>query len=57
MGRVTLKATEGMILTDGVSYGRIVFLGAGDSVDNWHEIAEAEYKGMMEEMCHEEDLY
>ena len=57
MGRVQIVATDGMILTNGETYGRIVYLGSGDKVENWHEITEEAYKGMMEEMCHEEDLY
>lgn len=57
MKRVKMVATEGMLLTNGQTFGRIVFLGSGDSVDNWHEITEEEYKVMMEAMCHEEDLY
>ena len=36
-------ASPGMILTNGESYGREVFLGIGDSADNWYEIPEAEY--------------
>ena len=57
MGRIKIVATDGMILTNGETYGKIVYLGSGDKVDNWHEITEEAYKGMMEEMCHEEDLY
>lgn len=48
MKRVKLKATAGMILTNGETYGRVIFLGTGDSPDNWHEITEAEYKAAME---------
>lgn len=44
MGRVKLKATEGMIYTNGETYGREIFLGSGDSPDNWWEITEAEYE-------------
>lgn len=40
----TLKliASEGMTLTDGEHFGKEVFLGTGDSADNWHEITDAE---------------
>ncbi|MBO5957534.1 MAG: hypothetical protein J6Q39_08265 [Bacteroidales bacterium] len=38
----TIKADEGMVLTDGKAFGNIVYLGKYDSVDNWHEITEEE---------------
>lgn len=37
-----------MILTNGEAFGRVVFLGTGDSADNWYEITEAEYEALME---------
>ena len=58
MSRLKLKATEGMILTNGEIYGREVFLGSGDSPDNWWEISEEEYNKITEEaMSNEEDLH
>ena len=33
-----------MVLTNGETYGTEVYLGTGDSVDNWHEITEEEYE-------------
>lgn len=57
MSRLKMKATEGMILTNGETYGREVFLGNGDSPDNWWEISLEEYEKRMEEQNHEEDLY
>lgn len=48
MSRIKLVATEGMIYTNGESFGRTVFLGTGDSPDNWHEIMESEYQAIME---------
>ena len=59
MSRVKLVATEGMIYTNGESYGRTVFLGTGDSPDNWREITEQEaaHKMEQEEMRYEKDLY
>ena len=47
MNRLKMKATEGMILTNGETYGREIYLGSGDSPDNWHEISEAEYEAKM----------
>jgi hypothetical protein len=38
----TIKADDGMKLTDGISFGSVVYIGKNDSIDNWHEITEAE---------------
>ena len=53
MSRVKMKATEGMILTNGETYGREVFLGTGDSPDNWWEISEREYTAILEKQAEE----
>ena len=42
----TIKADEGMVLTDGNAFGTTVYLGKYDSVDNWHEITEVEAERM-----------
>ena len=47
MNRVKLIATEGMILTNGELYGRVVYLGTGESPDNWQEISETEYETLL----------
>lgn len=39
-----LTAADGMILTNGESYGKTIYLGMNDSKDNWREITEAEYE-------------
>ena len=39
-----IYASEGMRLTNGVIFGKVIDLGAGDSPDNYHEITEAEYQ-------------
>lgn len=43
---IKLVATEGMILTNGETYGKEVFLSNTDSADNWHEITEEEYEAI-----------
>lgn len=48
MSRVKMVATDGMIYTNGETYGREIFLGNGDSPDNWWEITEAEYEKIVE---------
>ncbi len=43
---IEIKASEGMVLTDGETFSSVggsVYLGVNDSPDNWHEITEAEY--------------
>lgn len=37
-----LKADEGMMLTNGETFGNVVYLGKNDSVDNWYEITDYE---------------
>lgn len=46
---IKLKAGEGMILTNGESYGEEVYLGALDDPDNWHEITKEEYERIQEQ--------
>ena len=57
MNRLMMVATDGMILTNGETYGREVYLGSGDSPDNWYEIPLAEYEKRMEEQNHETDHF
>lgn len=48
--RKTLYAKEGMILTDGEHFGKIVHLEIGADASAWHEITEAEYKSILSEI-------
>ena len=45
---VKLVADEGMMLTNGESYGKEVYIGANDNPENWREISQAEYEAMTE---------
>ena len=45
---VILKADEGMTLTNGETFGKVVYLGANDNADNWREITDEE---MLEMEC------
>lgn len=42
--RTILFADEGMVLTDGESYGTTVVLAEGRTSEEFHEITEAEYE-------------
>ena len=39
----TIKADQGMWLTNGNTYAKMVVLGVADSPDSWSEITEKEY--------------
>lgn len=45
----TIVADNGMKLTNGETFGSIVYLGNGDSIDNWHEITEEEAERLQSE--------
>ena len=46
---IKIIASEGMVLTNGDTYSKEVYLGVNDSIDNWHEITDAEYEEIMKE--------
>lgn len=43
MERKVLTASDGMVLTDGKTYGKIIYLAEGADASVWHEIPEEEY--------------
>ena len=47
--RTTLYADEGMILTDGENFGRIVHLAVDADASKWHEIPQKEYERILKE--------
>ncbi len=49
-------ADEGMILTDGETYGKVIFLGAERNADDFYEITQAEYEQKMSEAENEETV-
>lgn len=44
MERKKLTASDGMVLTDGKNYGRIIYLAEGADESAWREITAAEYE-------------
>ena len=44
----TINASEGMILTDGTTYGTTIYLGEGVDASSFYEITLAEYEAMFE---------
>lgn len=53
--RIKLTAAEGMVLTDGESYGKEIFLSQNGNADNWHEITEEEYAEIQKKELEELD--
>jgi len=43
---VKLTATEGMWLTDGTTFGRVIYLAPSDSVANWQEVTDEQKTAM-----------
>jgi hypothetical protein len=51
-----LKASEGMVLTNGETYSAVggsVYLGVNDRPDNWHEITAEEAEKLQAEYIEE----
>ena len=49
MNRKIIKATSGMVLTNGEIYGKTIYLAKTDSADNYHEITDEQYWELMAE--------
>ena len=45
--QITIRADEGMWLTDGEHYGKTMSLADGVGVDNFYEITNEEYEAIM----------
>ena len=56
MERIKLVASEGMVLTDGENFGRVVYPSSDDNAENWYEItAEEAVKRMNGDEATDED--
>lgn len=42
-----IYASDGMRLTNGVAFGKVVELGVNSKPEDWHEISEEEYNKSM----------
>lgn len=51
--RIVLSADEGMVLTDGKSYGSTALLAEGRSADEFWEITDEEYNTILATMTAE----
>ena len=47
--RIKLTAADGMVLTDGTIYGKVIFLAEKNTGDNFYEITKEEYERILEE--------
>ena len=47
---VKLTADKGKVITNGTIYAKVIALGNGDKPENYYEITEEEYEGIMAEM-------
>lgn len=45
-----LRASEGMRLTNGIAYGKVIYLGVNDKAENWREITDEEYNAIKAEV-------
>lgn len=51
--RKTLYADDGMILTDGTDYGKIIHLAEGVSPEAYYEITQEEYNSILSKQLSE----
>ena len=54
--RTSIKAHDGMVLTNGEIYGTEIFLADGLKAEDFHEITRAEYDALIAEAETEHEL-
>ena len=53
--RIKLTASQGMILTDGTTYGTVIFLSEGQNGENFTEITREEYESILQRQAEAEE--
>ena len=53
---IKLTASEGMTLTNGEAFGKEVYLGCNDAVNNWREITDSEAEQLQTEKENNETI-
>ncbi len=48
---IVLTADEGMTLTNGEAFGKVVYLACNTSPDNWREIPDSEAAALIAAQC------
>lgn len=48
--KITIRAEDGMWLTDGANYGKTISLADDATIDKYYEITEEEFNNMQEEL-------
>lgn len=54
MERIVLTASDGMVLTDGTIYGKVIYLGSDRTPDHFYEITKEEYEKRIEPEVNED---
>lgn len=57
MERTVLYADEGMVLTNGTDYGRVIYLAIGADASEYYQITDAEYEAIVTSQIAEEEDY
>ena len=55
MSRKILKATDGRILTNGMIYGKVIYLAEGVDEKEFYEISVEEYEKTFEEVSYSKE--
>lgn len=54
--RKVLYADEGMVLTNGYTYGKVIFLADGENEYSFYEITDTEYERILAEQENQRDI-
>lgn len=54
--RIIIYADDGMVLTNGTTYGKTIYLADGESADTYYQISEDEYNATLPVFDEDVDL-